>query len=142
MYIIPTTDYSGDLLYVYENGKGARVSMKCYETKTNRKKLINAYYSKSKLVDVKFLPEDEDVVIYSSLDKIVIFNTSLMQTKTTRDTMGVALMNMKKKSTIAKVEFLKDVKFTNPDYYRAKNIPATGYYLKDEDSEDNQISLF
>lgn len=142
VYIIPTTDYSGDLLYVYENGKGARVSMKCYETKTNRKKLINAYYSKSKLVDVKFLPDDEDVVIYSSLDKIVIFNTSLMQTKTTRDTMGVALMNMKKKSTIARVEFLKDVQFTNPDYYRAKNIPATGYYLKDEDSEDNQISLF
>ncbi len=142
LYAVPTIDYSGDLLYVFENGKGAKVSMKSYETKTNRKKLVNAYYSKVKLVGIKFLSKDEDVVIYSSLDKIVIFNTSLMQSKSTRDTMGVALMNMKKKSTVAKVEFLKDVSFTDPGYYTAKNIPATGYYLKDEDDEDNQVSLF
>ena len=142
LYIIPTIDYSGDLLYVFENGKGARVSMKCYETKTNRKKLINAYYGKSKLVGIKFLSQDEDIVIYSSLDKIVIFNSSLMQTKTTRDTMGVALMNMKKKSTLARVEFLRDVEFADPAYYTAKNIPATGYYLKDDDREDTQLSLF
>lgn len=142
VFALPTLDYSGDLLFVFENGKGARVSLKCYETKTNRKKLVNAYYGKSKLVGVKFLCEDEDIVIYSSLDKIVIFNSKLMQTKTTRDTMGVALMNMKKKSTLARVEFLKDVEFADPGYYTAKNIPATGYYLKDEDGEDNQLSLF
>ncbi|MBQ4527371.1 MAG: topoisomerase IV [Clostridia bacterium] len=142
VFALPTLDYSGDLLFVFENGKGARVSLKCYETKTNRKKLVNAYYGKSKLVGVKFLPQEEDIVIYSSLDKIVIFNSSLMQTKTTRDTMGVALMNMKKKSTLARVEFLKDVQFADPSYYTAKNIPATGYYLKDEDGEDSQLSLF
>ncbi len=142
VYAIPTLDYHGDLLFVFENGKGARVSMKCYETKTNRKKLVNAYYGKSKLVGVKFLENDEDMVIYSSLDKVVIFNTSLMQTKTTRDTMGVALMNMKKKSTLARVEYLKDVKFADPSYYTARNIPASGYYLKDDDYEDTQLSLF
>ncbi len=142
VYAFSTLDYTGDLLFVFENGKGAKVSLKCYETKTNRKKLVNAYYGKSKLVGVKLLLQDEDVVIYSSLDKIVIFNTSLMQTKTTRDTMGVALMNMKKKSTLARVEYLKDVEFNDPSYYTAKNIPATGYYLKDDDREDSQISLF
>ncbi|MBR3934791.1 MAG: topoisomerase IV [Clostridia bacterium] len=142
LYAIPTLDYSGDILYVFENGKGAKVSMKCYETKTNRKKLINAYYSKQKLVGIKFLGQDEDIVIYSSLDKIVIFNTSLMQSKTTRETMGVALMNMKKKSTVAKIEYLKDVNFADPAYYTAKNIPASGYYLKDEDNDAGQLSLF
>ena len=65
-----------------------------------------------------------------------------MQSKTTRDTMGVALMNMKKKSTLARVEYLRDVEFEDPSYYTAKNIPATGYYLKDDDREDTQISLF
>ena len=142
VYAVPTLDYHGDLLFVFENGKGARVSMKCYETKTNRKKLVNAYYGKSKLVGVKFIENDEDMVIYSSLDKVVIFNTSLMQTKTTRDTMGVALMNMKKKSTLARVEYLRDVTFADPSYYTAKNIPASGYYLKDDDYEDTQMSLF
>jgi len=142
LYVIPTIDYSGDILYMFENGKGAKVSMKCYETKTNRKKLINAYYGKQKLVGIKFLAHDEDIVIYSSLDKIVIFNTSLMQTKTSRETMGVALMNMKKKSTVAKIEYLKDVNFADPSYYTARNIPASGYYLKDEDNEAGQVSLF
>ena len=142
VYALSTLDYLGDLLYVFENGKGAKVSLKSYETKTNRKKLVNAYYGKSKLVGVKFLLQDEDIVIYSSLDKIVIFNTSLMQSKTTRDTMGVALMNMKKKSTLCRVEYLRDVKFDDPHYYTAKNIPATGYYLKDNDREDTQLSLF
>ena len=116
--------------------------MKSYETKTNRKKLVNAYYGKQKLVGVKYLAQDEDIVIYSSLDKIVIFNTSLMQSKTTRETMGVALMNMKKKSTVAKIEYLKDVNFADPSYYTAKNIPASGYYLKDEDNDTGQLSLF
>ena len=142
VYAIPTIDYSGDVLFVFENGKGAKVSMKCYETKTNRKKLVNAYYGKQKLVGVKYLPNDEDIVIYSSLDKIVIFNTSLMESKTSREAMGVALMNMKKKSTVAKVEYLKDVNFADPLYYTARNIPASGYYLKDEDNDTGQLSLF
>ncbi len=142
VFALPTNDYSGDLLFMYDNGKGAKVSLKAYETKTNRKKLINAYNEKQKLVSIKYLAQDEDVVVYSSLDKILIFNTSCMQTKTTKNTMGVAVMNMKKKSTIAKIEFLRDVQFTNPDYYKAKNIPATGYYLKDDDNPDEQISLF
>lgn len=142
VFVLPTADYAGDLFFMFDNGKAARVSLKSYETKTNRKKLINAYTDKLNLVQIKYLPQDEDMVVYSSLDKILIFNTSVMQTKTTKNTRGVAVMNMKKKSTIAKVEFLKDVNFTNPDYYRAKNIPATGYYLKDDDDPNEQMSLF
>lgn len=142
LYAIPTSDYSGDVLFVFENGKGAKVSMKCYETKTNRKKLVNAYYGKQKLIGIKYLPNDEDIVIYSSLDKIVIFNTSLMESKASRESMGVSLMNMKKKSTVAKIEYLKDVKFADPSYYTAKSIPASGYYLKDEDNDTGQLSLF
>ena len=142
VFVVPTSNYEGDLLFMFDNGKAARVSLKAYETKTNRKKLINAYTDKLNLVGIKFLPQDEDVVVYSSLDKILIFNTSAMQTKTTKHTQGVAVMNMKKKSTISKIEFLKDVEFKNPDYYRAKNIPATGYYLKDDDNPNEQISLF
>ena len=142
VFVVPTNNYEGDLLFMFDNGKAAKVSMKAYETKTNRKKLINAYTDKLNLVGIKFLPQDEDVVVYSSVDKILIFNTSNMQTKTTKNTQGVAVMNMKKKSTITKIEFLKDVEFKSPDYYRAKNIPATGYYLKDDDNPNEQISLF
>ena len=143
IYIIPTTDYKGSLLYVFENGRAARLPLASYETKTNRKKLINAYCRKFPLVDVKFFTEDTDIVLYTNLDKVVVFNTKAVTEKTARDTQGIIVMNLKKKSTIAKVKLLTETELANPDYYRARNIPAAGYYLKDEDNKENeQTSLF
>ncbi len=142
VYAIATLDYEGSILYTFENGKCAKINLKSYETKTNRKKLINAYSAKAPLVDVKFLKEDADLVAYTDLDKILIFNTSAISVKTAKDSQGVAVMNMKKKSKLVKVEYLANVSFENPDYYRTKNIPATGYYLKAEDSEGDQLTLF
>lgn len=143
VYAVPTNDYKGSMLYVFENGRAAKIPFNSYETKTNRKKLINAYCKKYPLVDVKYLAEDTDIVLYTNLDKVVVFNTASVPEKTVRDTQGVIVMNLKKKSILSKVKLLSEVSFTNPDYYRAKNIPAAGYYLKDEDNtESEQTSLF
>lgn len=143
IYAIPTTDYSGDILYIFENGRGAKVPLKSYETKTNRKKLINAYCKKYPLADIKYLTGDTDIALFTNLDKVVVFNTGALQPKSTRDTQGVTVMNMKKKSVIARVLLLSEAGFKNPDYYRTKNIPATGYYLKSEDNTNSgQTSLF
>lgn len=142
VFAIATADYAGDLLYFFENGKVARVNLKSYETKTNRKKLINAYSGKSKLVTVKYITDDTDMVIYSSIDKVMVFSTTCLTPKTTRDTQGVAVMNMKKKSVVTKVDFASDAKLSDIEYYKTKNVPATGYYLKDEDNPNTQLSLF
>jgi len=142
VYAIATSDYEGSVFFTFENGKCAKINLKSYETKTNRKKLINAYSGKSPLVDVKFLKEDVDLVAYTDLDKILIFNTSSVSVKSAKDSQGVSVMNMKKKSKLSKVKYLSEVNFENPDYYRTKNIPATGYYLKAEDSEGDQLTLF
>ena len=142
VFAIATVDYDGDLLYFFENGKVARVNLKSYETKTNRKKLINAYSNKSKLVTVKYITDDTDMVIYSSIDKVMVFSTTCLNPKTTRDTQGVAVMNMKKKSVVTKVDFASDAKLSDIEYYKTKNVPATGYYLKDEDNPNTQLSLF
>lgn len=142
VFAIATVDYDGDLLYFFENGKVARVNLKSYETKTNRKKLINAYSDKSKLVTVKYITDDTDMVIYSSIDKVMVFSTTCLNPKTTRDTQGVAVMNMKKKSVVTKVDFASDAKLSDIEYYKTKNVPATGYYLKDEDNPNTQLSLF
>ncbi len=143
VYVIPTNDYKGNLIYIFENGRGAKVPLSCYETKTNRKKLINAYCKKYPLVDVKFVTEDSDIVLYTNLDKVVVFNTKAIPEKTTRDTQGVIVMNLKKKSVLKKVKLLSEDNLKNPDYYRARSIPAAGYYLKDEDNEEStQTSLF
>ncbi|UKI37562.1 MAG: hypothetical protein L6V93_05445 [Clostridiales bacterium] len=82
------------------------------------------------------------MVIYSSIDKVMVFSTTCLNPKATRDTQGVAVMNMKKKSVVTKVDFASDAKLSDIEYYKTKNVPATGYYLKDEDNPNTQLSLF
>lgn len=136
-----TDNYEGNLLFAYENGKAAKISVSSYATKTNRKKLSNAYNSDSPLVGIFFLDEDTDLVAYSSIDKVLLFNTTQINVKSTRNSQGVWVLKSKKGSIMTKVIPLSQVKFADPEYYRA-NIPAVGRYLKEEDKEDTQIGLF
>ena len=64
--MIATADYSGDLLFVFANGKAARVPLSAYATKTNRKKLQNAYSGKSPLVQILQIPSGEPPARYLS----------------------------------------------------------------------------
>lgn len=49
VYMAVTRDYKGFMLFIFENGKVAKVEMSAYATKTNRKKLIGAYSDKAPL---------------------------------------------------------------------------------------------
>ncbi|MBE7052932.1 MAG: topoisomerase IV [Ruminococcaceae bacterium] len=142
VFAVATSDYKGNLIYFFENGKGAKVPLNAYETKTNRKKLNNAYSDKSKLIATKFITEDIDLVVYSSIEKILVFNTSHIPLKTTRNTQGITILNLKKKSTVTDVKLLSESNLSDPEYYRSKNIPATGYYLNNDDTPTKQMSLF
>lgn len=139
--MIATEDYKGNILFAYQNGKMSKITLSSYATKTNRKKLANAYNTESPLVDMFYLEEDQDFAAYSSIDKVLVFNTAQINPKTTRDSQGVWVLKSKKGSVLRKIVPLNDANLTDPDYYRAK-IPAIGCYLKDEDKEDNQIRIF
>ncbi|NLL96940.1 MAG: topoisomerase IV [Clostridiaceae bacterium] len=136
-----TENYDGYFLFSYENGKMAKIPLSSYATKTNRKKLSNAYNAASKLVDMFFLEADTDFAAFSSIDKVLVFNTSQINPKATRDSQGVNVIKSKKGSVLSRVVPLSETKLNDPDYYRA-NIPAIGYYLKEEDKENLQIGLF
>ena len=84
-------DYSGHILFVFENGKVARVELSAYATKTNRKKLTSAYTASSPLVAAVGLPADMEMALYTSEGRALIFSTSLLTPKTTRSTVGVAV---------------------------------------------------
>lgn len=140
LYIVATDNYSGYMLFAFDNGKMAKIDLSSYATKTNRKKLANAYSDTAPLVYILFTTEDMELVAYSSINKILIFNTSNISPKTTRDSQGVQVLNSKKGSTMTQVKRVEEVEFKNLDYYRTKNIPATGYYLKEEDRLD-QMTL-
>ncbi|HEX9060443.1 MAG TPA: DNA topoisomerase (ATP-hydrolyzing) subunit A, partial [Clostridia bacterium] len=141
IYIVPVDEYKGHMLFGFENGKMAKIELASYATKTNRKKLANAYSDLSKLVFISYTEDDLELTAYSSINKVLIFNTASINPKSTRDSQGVQVLLSKKGSFMTKIKRTDEVKLGDLDYYRTKNIPATGCYLKKEDEEDNQIRL-
>ncbi|NLK67998.1 MAG: topoisomerase IV [Clostridiaceae bacterium] len=142
LYMVSTEDYSGHMLFSFENGKSAKIPLSSYETKTNRKKLANAYYASSPLCDIRFLEEDIELVAFSNIDKVLVFDTSSINPKATRSSAGVQVLKSKKGSFMSKIRQLDEVSFQDIDYYRTKNIPAVGRYLKEDDKEEKQVTMF
>ena len=134
-------DYKGFVLFAFENGKVAKVPLSAYETKTNRKKLTGAYSDKSPLKTVLAMGADEQVVLYSSDGRALIFSSALLLPKTTRNTQGVAALSLKKKAVLTNAVVLGKVNIQNPSRYRSRTIPAAGALLKPEDAPEQQISF-
>lgn len=139
--MIDPGDYSKNLLLIFENGKAARIDMAAYETKTNRRKLVNAYSDKSPVKAVMVIREEMDIACYSSDDRVLVFNTSQLQVKTSRSTQGVAVMTLKAKKTLVRAVPAKDSSISNLSRYRVKNLPGAGAILKAEDRAEQQLSL-
>ena len=131
-------DYKGFLLFFFENGKAAKVPLSAYETKTNRKKLTGAYSDKSPLVRVLALESDEQVALYTTDGRAAIISTAQLLPKTTRSTLGVAVVSLKKKALLRDAVLLDSSGIVNQSRYRAKTIPSAGMPLKPEDSPDKQ----
>ena len=140
MYMAVTKDYSGYMLFFFENGKVAKVDMSAYATKTNRKKLIKAYCDKSPLVSALYVKEDTELVLISSAGRHLLFNTGSVSPKTTKDTQGVAVLTLKKGQRLMTVRPYVEGEFVKPYRYRTKNLPSTGALLSAEDSGE-QLSL-
>ena len=134
-------DYSKNLLLIFENGKAARIDMAAYETKTNRRKLVNAYSDKSPVIAVMVIRDEIDVACFSSDDRALVFNTSQLQVKTSRSTQGVAVMSLKAKRNLIKAIPLANSGISNTTRYRVKNLPGAGAALKAEDRAEQQLSL-
>ncbi len=152
LYMHVTTDYSGNFMIGFENGKVALFPVNVYETKQNRKKLLKAYSDISPAVSFLWLPAEKqkaedgteipsDFVAKSDLKKAVVFDASLIPLKTTRTTQGVQLLVSKKGSKLIEIAPLAEVGINDPEYYRIRRIPAIGYYIKDDSFEHKQIGL-
>ena len=139
--VLPGADYAGSLLFFYENGKAARIEMKAYQTASNRRKLTGAYSDKSPLACIRRLDEDCELAVYSNEPRCLIFHTALLTPKTTRSAQGVAVMTLKPKYHLETVLLSEETSITNRTRYRVRAIPAAGALVKEEDSEDQQISL-
>lgn len=138
-----TDDFSGDLVFFFENGKAARVPLKSYQTKTNRKKLANGFSSKSPLVEMFYLPAETemDIVLFSDKDRAITVNTERIPLKTTRTTQGVNIMSSRKGSIVSKAVPASDSGLKNIERFRTKTVPAVGATVREQDQGIEQISF-
>lgn len=134
-------DYSGWLLFSFENGKCAKIPLKSYETKSNRRRLTGGFATKSPIVGMMFLPEDTDIILRSSQDKMLTVNTEKIPEKTTRSSQGVQVMTLRKNAVVAEAVAAKDAPIANYARYRSRNIPAAGSALRDEDKGIEQLGF-
>ena len=134
-------DYSGALLFFFENGKAARVNLTSYQTTSNRRKLTGAYSDKSPLALIRRLDGEEELAVYSTEPRAVIFNTALLAPKTTRTTQGVALLTLKPKYRLERAVPIEESGIVNRARYRVRAIPAAGALVRAEDSEEKQLGL-
>ena len=134
-WVIDPGDYSADVLFVFENGRAARVALSGYATKTNRKKLKNAIYGGSKLLYATVLEEDRDVALVSSDYRLVNFNTSLLKTKTTNSTQGVQALTAKGGRIVTAVGRAEDFLGAEAALgkFQAASLPSSGASMKEED---------
>ena len=140
IYMAVTKDYSGFMLFFFENGKVAKVELSAYETKTNRKKLVKAYSNKSLLAAARFAAEDCELVLQSSAGRLLLLHTGAIAPKSTKDTIGVAVMTLKRGQKLLHVRDYREGEFAKPHRYRTKNLPAAGALLSSED-EGEQLAL-
>ena len=134
-WVIDPEDYKADVLFVFENGRVARVALAGYVTKTNRKRLKNAIYGGSKLLFATVLKEDRDLALVSSDQRLINFNTSLLKTKTTNSTQGIQVFTAKNGRIVTMVgtaeEFLGGT--ASVEKFRAASLPSSGSPMKETD---------
>lgn len=134
LYTAVISKYQGYMIFVFENGKLAKVDLSAYETKTNRKKLINAFSDKSPLAAAVYLEEDADIVITSQAGRNLLINTAVILPKTTKSTQGIQAMALKKKSDkVISLHLYKEGEFEKEWRFRPKNLPAAGALLSAAD---------
>ena len=140
--VILPGDYRGSLLFLFENGKAARVDLSGYATKSNRRKLTGAYSDKSPVKAMFLLQDGErELVLYSSDGRALIFSTAQLAVKTTRNTQGVAVMTLRKNKVLDQAIPLEESTIQNQARYRVRSLPAAGAILRPEDAPEPQLTL-
>ncbi len=134
-------DYKGFVLFVFENGKAAKVPLSAYETKTNRRKLTGAYSDKSPVRSILGFQADGQIALYTTDGRAAIVSTALLLPKTTRNTQGVSVVSLKKKAQLLQAVPVEESGIVNQSRYRSRTVPTAGAVLKEEDSPDKQLGF-
>lgn len=144
VYAIATNDYKGHMLFVFENGKVAKVPVSSYETKNNRKKLVKAYANEAELKGIFFIEKPKYLLLKRHYDKgdennLLAVSTELISEKVTKSTKGIQVLRLKKNSYLSEARCIGENEINQYEEYISKKIPMAGRTLE---SSSEQMNLF
>lgn len=142
IYMIATTDYSGHLIVAFENGKVNKMPVSAFQTKTNRKKLTNAYFAGAKVVAMYYLTEPAEFVLFSAKERALAFESDRIPEKATKTSQGIQVMSCNRGNSCVDMKLAQESGLSDVKAYRVKNIPVIGKMLKEEDKRQHQLNLF
>ena len=129
LYMAVTDDFSGYMLFFFDNGRVSKVEMSAYQTKTNRKKLIKAYCDKFSIVTFAYIREECEYVMRSTNGRILLLSSAVLTAKNTKDTQGVMVMTQKRGQHLAEAAKYVEGQFDKPHRYRPRTLPGAGQLL-------------
>lgn len=141
VYMVDTADYSGNMIFIFDNGRIAKVPLSSYQTKTNRKKLIKAYCEKHTLHTVLYVKEETELLLKSTNGRMLIVNTASIPAKATKDNGGIAVMTQKKGQRVSEAVAYTAGMLENDHRYRTKNLPAAGSKLPTGEAKQQMLDI-
>ena len=94
------------MVYIFENGKGVRISMKAYDSKSKRRKITGAFSTESPVVCAIYEDKPKQIFLRSDGGKGMLIKTTLIPEKATRTASGVQIMQFPRKK--GKIELATD----------------------------------
>ncbi len=140
VFLSITGNYKGHMLFFFQNGKCAKVPLESYRTKQNRKKLLRAYSDKEELAGMLLLREETELALFTSGNRLLIVGSALIPEKTTRDSVGVSVVTLKKNQKISRIEKAEKLELADGHRYRVRTLPAAGALIRTEDTAE-QLTL-
>ena len=113
-------------IYIFENGRGIRIPISSYETKSARKKLINAYSDASPVVAVFYETEPFDILLVNNAGKGIYIHSSLIAEKATRTAGGATLFALKEDQKIVYASRTPENQYIGFEKCRKNKLPAIG----------------
>jgi len=126
MKAITEYDPQDNFIFLFENGKGVRIPVTAYETKTNRRRLTGAFSDASPAAAILYEHEPMDILLENTVGRAILINSSLIPQKTTRTSTGSILFTMKEDIKIAFVTAGDNIDTEKAAKCRKHKIPATG----------------
>ncbi len=133
LYMAVTNDFTGYMLFFFENGRVSKVEMSAYQTKTNRKKLIKAYCDKFPIVAFAHITEECEYIVRSTNGRVLLLSTAILASKTTKDTQGIVVMTQKRGQRVAEAIKYTEGQFEKPHRYRPRTLPSAGQLISAEE---------